>query len=277
MTLRPPTLEHPLAAEGPASPEVLFREARRRRRRRWTVAALCATTLGVVAGVGISISTSTPGPRRTTSQEGGRQRAAAGPPLCRAAQLEVTGTPATGAAIYGGEILVYKSTGSRACRLSGYPNVTAATATTGTEITARHELGGYLGGLGGERASIKNPPTVILRGQGDVASSMVEWSSVGTYTEVSPRCIGAGHHAMVIDELRIVVDGGRTKILTTPAATAHGFGAVCNQFRADPYVPGSAGKWNPTFPTEYGAYGTCPQGSGLCASTPGSSERPRGA
>lgn len=55
MTLRPPTLERPIAADGPTSPEALFKEARRRRRRRsalgaLAVAAACGLAAGLVIG-----------------------------------------------------------------------------------------------------------------------------------------------------------------------------------------------------------------------------------
>lgn len=56
MTLRPPTLDRPSEAEGPSTPEVLFKEARRRRTRRWVlgsaVVALTATGVGFGVGVG---------------------------------------------------------------------------------------------------------------------------------------------------------------------------------------------------------------------------------
>ena len=54
MTVRPPTLERPTEAEGPTSPEVLFREARRRRRRRWVrgLAVLVVATVGTAIGYG---------------------------------------------------------------------------------------------------------------------------------------------------------------------------------------------------------------------------------
>lgn len=52
MTLRPPTLERPSHAETPASPEVLFREARRRRHRRYavTVAIVASAVVAALAG-----------------------------------------------------------------------------------------------------------------------------------------------------------------------------------------------------------------------------------
>lgn len=56
---------------------------------------------------------------------------------------------------------------------------------------------------------------------------------------------------MVIDALRVVVDGGSPRVLETPTTTPHGFGAVCYKLRSDPYVPGTMGKWDPTLSTEY--------------------------
>lgn len=48
MTTRLTTAERPVEAEGPVSPEVLFKEARRRRRRRYTLGVL-----GVVGAAGL--------------------------------------------------------------------------------------------------------------------------------------------------------------------------------------------------------------------------------
>ena len=54
MTVRPPLLERPTEAEGPTSPEVLFKEARRRRRRRWAVGvALMVGVVSVAAGLAV--------------------------------------------------------------------------------------------------------------------------------------------------------------------------------------------------------------------------------
>ncbi len=62
MTVRPPTLERPVA-EGPPSPEVLFKEARRRRRRRYGLGTLAsAAALGLVVAL-LGASSSPPPPR----------------------------------------------------------------------------------------------------------------------------------------------------------------------------------------------------------------------
>ncbi len=61
MTVRPPTLERLAEAEGPTSPEVLFREARRRRRRRWVLGSAVAV---VTAAIAISFGVGTNGPGR---------------------------------------------------------------------------------------------------------------------------------------------------------------------------------------------------------------------
>ena len=64
MTMRPPTLERPTQAEGPTSPEVLFKEARERRRRRW--ARALAVLVVAAAGAGIAYGTTGHGrPART--------------------------------------------------------------------------------------------------------------------------------------------------------------------------------------------------------------------
>jgi hypothetical protein len=85
---------------------------------------------------------------------------------------------------------------------------------------------------------------VVLHKRGAVASSLVvEFASIGTLQTVSPRCIGVGHHPMGIDELRVVVDGGKPRVVHVPAILV-----VCNALSANSYVPGVKGRWNPTVP-----------------------------
>ena len=52
MTACTPALARPAEAEGPESPEVLFREARQRRRRRWALGPVLAVVLVGAAAVG---------------------------------------------------------------------------------------------------------------------------------------------------------------------------------------------------------------------------------
>jgi hypothetical protein len=158
-------------------------------------------------------------------------------------QLAITGTAAPGAAYFGGEVLVYQDTASQVCTLSGYPTVIGVTGTTGTEVTARHEPGGYLGGLEGRESSDRVPPAVVLHGRGAKASSLVEYEGIGTLQTVSPRCIGVGHHPMAVHELRVIVDRGGPRVVQVKTTLV-----VCNALSANPYVPGVKGRWNPTVP-----------------------------
>ncbi|MDA8313214.1 MAG: hypothetical protein M0Z46_21880 [Actinomycetota bacterium] len=166
------------------------------------------------------------------------------------AQLDIGLSGLTGAAIYSGVVLSYRGTSSRSCRLESYPSVAGVTATNSTEMSARDKLGGYLGSSSGESAFMRVPPTLVQRGRGGAAPSMVERWSVGTYTEVSPRRLGVGHHAMVFDEMQVRVDCGGPWALEALAPTSHGFDAVWYKSRADAYVRGAVGKWEPTLPTE---------------------------
>jgi hypothetical protein len=50
VSARSPSLEHPQRSAGPSSPEVLFREARRRRRQRWALGVAGVTAAALVAG-----------------------------------------------------------------------------------------------------------------------------------------------------------------------------------------------------------------------------------
>lgn len=137
--------------------------------------------------------------------------------------------------------MVYKDTTSQACTLSGYPTVIGVTATNGTEVTAHDEPAGDLGGLGGRASKDRAPRAVVLHERGAVASSVVEYASIGTLQTVSPRCIGVGHHPIGIDELRVAVDGGKPRVVHVPAILV-----VCNALSANSYVPGVKGRWNPT-------------------------------
>jgi hypothetical protein len=70
--VRPPTLERPTEAEGPTSPEVLFREARRRRHRRWIVGSVAIAA--VVGGAAAAYGTFGTGTRRPSPpSSAGRQ------------------------------------------------------------------------------------------------------------------------------------------------------------------------------------------------------------
>ena len=66
MTVRPPTLEHPVEAGVPPPPDVLFNEARQRRRRRWI--RVLAVLVVAAAGAGISYGAIGHGGRAPTSK-----------------------------------------------------------------------------------------------------------------------------------------------------------------------------------------------------------------
>jgi hypothetical protein len=168
---------------------------------------------------------------------------AATPSPCHPGQLAISGATAPGAALSGGVIVIYEDTSSDACTLSGYPRVIGVTATHGTEVIAHDEPAGELGGLGGRASKDRAPRAVVLHERGAVASSLVEFASIGTLQTVSLRCIGVGLHPMGIDELRVVVDGGKPRVVHVPATLV-----VCNALSANPYVPGEKGRWNPTVP-----------------------------
>jgi hypothetical protein len=70
MTLRSPNLERLTEAEGPSSPEVLFKEARRRRRRRWTLVLAGLAISAVVAGVVYGVSGNSPSGKPTARPPG---------------------------------------------------------------------------------------------------------------------------------------------------------------------------------------------------------------
>jgi len=98
MTVRPPTLERPAEAEGPTSPEVLFKEARQRRRRRW-IRAL-AVLVVAAAGAGISYGAIGNGGHARASKSaasgsnnkasGNASRSSTGATLCGSGAVAVT-------------------------------------------------------------------------------------------------------------------------------------------------------------------------------------------
>ena len=127
MTVRPPLLERPTEVEGPTSPEVLFKEARRRRRRRWaigTCAVLLAAGLGAAVGLGASApGRPRPGPPPTGEVTYSSKRGALpAVPACNADQLEAQ-YKFVGVGM--GNVLtsvVLTNTGPT-CRMSGYPTL----------------------------------------------------------------------------------------------------------------------------------------------------------
>jgi hypothetical protein len=104
------------------------------------------------------------------------------------------------------------------------------TATNGTEVIAHDEPAGELGGLGGRASKDREPRAVVLHERGAMASSLVEFASIGTLQTVSPRCIGVGHHPMGIDELRVALDGAKPRVVHVPAILV-----VCNALSANPW------------------------------------------
>lgn len=70
MTVRHPILERPTEAEGPTSPEVLFKEARRRRRRRWAVFVAGLAVAAVITGVAYGVSGNSPSEKQAARPPG---------------------------------------------------------------------------------------------------------------------------------------------------------------------------------------------------------------
>ena len=98
MTVRPPLLESPTEAEGPTSPEVLFKEARERRRRRWiralavlvVAAAGAGVSYGAIGNGGHARASKSPAPDSNRKPSGNSSRASTGATLCGSGAVAVT-------------------------------------------------------------------------------------------------------------------------------------------------------------------------------------------
>lgn len=234
MTVRPPTLERPLAAEGPPSPEVLFKEARRRRRRRYAVGALAVALAGSLVVAFAPLSTS-PAPHEPPAHGSTSPPRLLALPVCRSAQLGLNGVQAPGGMSTFGEILIYVNETSKACELSGYPSITAVTARTGATLTAKHEITGFLNGSKQDETF----PRVVLSRRGAEASSVVQYEGAATRQTMLPRCVGPGHHVLAVQDVRVVAGRGASQVL-------HVSMGICNTLIANPFVPGATGRWSRT-------------------------------
>jgi hypothetical protein len=121
MTVQPPTLERPAEAEGPTSPEVLFKEARRRRRRRYGLGAVgVAAAAGLVAAL-MAVFTSPPRPAVPRPSSVSKSPAAI--TTCTTRQLRLGLTyhgAAAEAEVF--QVLATNVSGST-CEISGVPSI----------------------------------------------------------------------------------------------------------------------------------------------------------
>lgn len=121
MTPRLPTLERPTEAEGPTSPEVLFREARRRRRRRYGLGAVAvAAALGLAAAL---LAAFTSPPRPVAPRPSRVSTVPAAVTACTTQQLRLSlsyGGAAAGSQVF--QVLVTNVSGST-CDISGVPSI----------------------------------------------------------------------------------------------------------------------------------------------------------
>lgn len=164
--------------------------------------------------------------RLVVTTTGGAVRAgAAALPRCRDTQLAITGVEAPGAAVTAGWVVRYKNVTATACTLTGYPNIVGVNFVTGKSFAAAHRRNGYIGGWQRSYSGEPKPlPTVVLRAQSGVASSMVEYLGASP----APSC-------PIVTSLWVNVPGG-TRPFVLKVSTL-----VCGQFNANPIVPGTAG------------------------------------
>jgi hypothetical protein len=127
-----------------------------------------ATTTTAVGGT----TTSTPSTGATTTTPA--TPTTAGVPNCTFAQLRLTsvGDSATG---HIGVILRFENTGTRTCKLTGYPGVAALNAAGKQAVQAKRTLNGFVGGV----PDGQSPPVVTLA-TGQSASAFVEGTDVPT-------------------------------------------------------------------------------------------------
>jgi len=130
-----------VAPPGPPRPdelELLIREARARQRRRWAIAA---SVVALVAGTGVAALSVVDAPSHRSSQAPGP--AAAGANGCRVGSLAIS-LVRTGAVMGEEGGLLRFTNGTRtACRISGWPVVTAVEA-GGRTISSTHATGGMM-------------------------------------------------------------------------------------------------------------------------------------
>lgn len=140
-------VEDPPRTEAPASPEVLFKEARRRRRRRRYAGIGALVVLAAVGGAvaqGVS-GTRNPSPAPATETVSGPSSALlAMPPPCRASQLRPTFGTSGGAASQSKYVVPLTNTGAR-CELGGYPSLVGVK--NGAEVPLMVQHGTWFGDL----------------------------------------------------------------------------------------------------------------------------------
>ncbi len=159
MTVQPPTLERPVAAEGQPSPEVLFREARKRRRRRWAATGAVVLVIAV-AGAVISADVLVPGSRgpnhSKSTQSSASRGAVASAHWCMANQLRAQAgnfVPHMGGTTH--QVLLFDTGGP--CRLSGNPTLFGVKADGAqVKLAVAH-------GPGARRWPTNVMPTVLTR------------------------------------------------------------------------------------------------------------------
>ena len=139
---RPPAHDRPAEGGTPPTPEVLFREARRRRRRRWFIGTAVLVALAAT-GVGVGVGTSGPSrglhPSAVTTGTAGARRAAGSVPVCTAHQLSVRYIRTGVASGTASAEFAFVDTEQR-CRMRGFPKVQMLTATGASLPTTQREI-----------------------------------------------------------------------------------------------------------------------------------------
>lgn len=184
MTVRPPVLESASQAEGPASPEVLFKEARRRRRRRWYAGAavvLVIAAVGAVVGADVSIPGRREPQHSTSTQSSASRAAAASVPWCTASQLRARSgnfIPHMGGTTH--QVLLFDTGGP--CRLAGNPIL------FGVKADGEHVKLAIAHGPGTRRPPTYVMPTVLTRHEaGEVVISTLGICPALTQAEGTAR------------------------------------------------------------------------------------------
>ena len=139
---RPPAQGRPAEGGTPATPEVLFREARQRRRRRWIIGTAVLVALAAT-GIGVGIGTSGPSrglhPSAAATGTANARGVAGGVLVCTAHQLSVRYIRTGVAMGTASTQFAFVNTGRR-CRMRGFPKVQMLTATGANLPTTQKEI-----------------------------------------------------------------------------------------------------------------------------------------